>query len=60
MQNIYEIKAIGAILLGLGLSGFASAQDCVPIKGKIFNNALGPGSTLGTAHVIFGQTVFLE
>lgn len=58
MLKKYEMAAVGAILLGLGLTGFASAEgNCVPIKGKIFNNALG-GSTLGTAHVNFDNKKF--
>ncbi|ADE13449.1 conserved hypothetical protein [Nitrosococcus halophilus Nc 4] len=61
MDRKYGLAPLGAVLLSLGLAAPGSATgDCipVPVKGKIFNNALGPGSTLGTVHIIFGTEKF--
>ena len=56
-KNIY--LPCGAVLLSVFLVGSVSAnEDCVPITGKIFNNALGPGSTLGTAHIKLDKEKF--
>jgi hypothetical protein len=45
------------MLFGLGMAGTASAT-CADIKGKIFNNTVGPGSTLGTVHAVYGGAKF--
>ncbi|QBQ54983.1 hypothetical protein [Nitrosococcus wardiae] len=59
MNRKYGLASFGAVLLSIGLAGPATAAgDCIPIKGKFFNNALGPGSTLGIAHIIFGKEKF--
>lgn len=56
MYKKHVIAPFGVVLLGFGLASPVSAfGDCIPIRGEIFNNALGPGSTMGTAHVIFGE-----
>lgn len=54
-----KLSCVGAVLLGLGLAapGWATGQ-CISVEGKIFNNAMGPGSTLGVAHVNFGKEKF--
>lgn len=59
MNKKHGLGTFGAILLSLGLTIPVSAlADCVQIRGKIFNNAQGPGSTLGIAHIIFGNEKF--
>lgn len=59
MYKKRAFSCVGAVLLGLGLadSGWAASR-CIPVEGKIFNNAMGPGGTLGIAHVIFAREKF--
>lgn len=59
MYKKRALSCVGAVLLGLGLAapGWATGQ-CISVEGKISNNAMGPGSTLGVAHVIFATEKF--
>jgi hypothetical protein len=59
MSDKNNFAFFGAILLSFGLTiPVLATGNCFPIKGKIFNNALGPGSTLGVAHASFRGNKF--
>jgi hypothetical protein len=62
-KNIFA--AVGGALLGLGLACQGWADECFPVSGKIFNNAIGdntPGtvSTIGTVHFVAGEGTTAE
>lgn len=59
MSKNSTVGALGVCLCSFGLVAPALAvAECVPVAGKIFNNALGPGSTLGTVHFDFNKEKF--
>lgn len=60
MYKKFGVATLGVILLGFGLTGLGWAEEevCIPIQGKIFNNAQRPGSTLGIVHITFAKEKF--
>jgi len=57
MKRHHVVTAVGVLLFGLGLAAPMAAigGPCIAAKGKIFNNALIDGTTLGTVHLTFGN-----
>ena len=59
MKSYQRITIISALLCGLGLVTSVSADEsCTNVSGKIFNNAIATGNTLGTVHFKFGSEKF--
>lgn len=59
---MHRCNVLSGLVLLLGMTpALAQSVNCaadevlVPVKGKIFNNALQPGTTLGTVHMTLGH-----